>query len=66
MESNPSPAVVPPLSTRVGLALVAPARAYELSDAAEGRAGLTDVATLLLMKFVAIEVRSKSPRHCVH
>ena len=57
-ESKPTAAVVPPLPTRVGLALVAPARAYDLADAAEGRAGLTDVATLLLFKFVAVEAKA--------
>jgi hypothetical protein len=44
--------------TRVGLALVSPRRAFELADGAGGRAGLTDVATLLLFKFVAVELRS--------
>ncbi len=48
----------PPLTTRVGLAVIAPRRAFEISDAAHGRAGLSDVATLLLLKFVCVEVRA--------
>jgi hypothetical protein len=50
-EGSPLPSFV----TRVGLALLAPRRAFELADAANGRAGLTDVATLLLFKFIAVE-----------
>jgi hypothetical protein len=49
---------VPPLPTRVGLALVAPARAFQLADDADGRAGLGDVATLLFLKFVATEAKA--------
>jgi hypothetical protein len=49
-------AALPSFTTRVGLALIAPRRAFELVDAANGRAGLTDVATLLLFKFLAVEV----------
>jgi hypothetical protein len=49
---------LPPFVTRVGLAVLAPRRAFELADAANGRAGLTDVATLLLFKFLAVEARA--------
>jgi len=49
---------LPSLSTRLGLALIAPRRAFELAEAARGRAGLTDVATLLLIKYVCVEARS--------
>jgi len=55
---EPAGAPLPPLMTRVGLALVSPRRAFELSDDAGGRAGLTDVATLLLFKFLAVEARA--------
>jgi hypothetical protein len=49
---------LPPLTTRVGLALFSPRRAFEWADAANGRAGLSDVATLLLFKFLAVEARA--------
>ncbi len=58
MAPGPAGAPVPPLATRIGLALVAPRRAFELADASGGRAGLTDVATLLVLKFLCVEARA--------
>jgi hypothetical protein len=47
----------PGLVDRLGLALVAPRRAFAVVDGAEGRAGLSDASTLLILKFVALELR---------